>query len=166
MRIKMLNAMAPLALLMAIAACSDDDDSSSGSSDGGTMNTGGSVNSGGSANTGGQPATGGGGQGQGGQGQGGQLTGDTWNNFAMAFFDTECVECHTAGDPEGRDYTLYAEVVQEAATIRCGVTPMALPDCMGFPPPNQFPIPPDSNPPTPEDRQRIVDWIDAGLPEQ
>jgi hypothetical protein len=108
-------------------------------------------------------SSGGGGQGGDG-GQGGSAASDTWTSYAMGFFDTYCVECHTAGDPEGRDYTLYAEVVEEAATIRCGVTPTALADCTGFPPPAQFPIGTGAMP-TDAERQRIVDWIDDGLPE-
>ncbi len=150
-----------LAASLALFACGDDDPSGTGGSGGsgaGTTSAGGSGGTGGSTS-----ATGGGGQGGDG-GQGGGAAADTWNSYAMGFFDTYCVECHTAGDPEGRDYTLYAEVVEEAAAIRCGVTPAALPECTGFPPPAQFPV---GNGPMPGDdeRQRIVDWIDAGAPE-
>jgi hypothetical protein len=57
----------------------------------------------------------------------------------MGFFETYCWECHGAGDPL-RDYTLLSAVMAESVSIRCGVTPNALSDCTGFPPPAQFPI--------------------------
>ncbi len=91
---------------------------------------------------------------------------DTWDNFAMGFMETYCWECHGAGDPL-RDYTTLAGVQQESAEIRCGVTATSLADCSGFPPPNQFPIDNaagDNPKPTVDERDRLVAWIEAGLP--
>lgn len=142
-----------LTLTLLVVACSDDDGEppvTPPPGAGGATST---------ATTGGE-----GGDGSSAGGAGGMDGADTWGTFAMAFMDTYCVECHTVGDPEGRDYTLYAEIVEEADTIRCGVTPTELPDCTGFPPPAQFPVGSGAMP-TDDERQRIVDWIDAGLPE-
>jgi hypothetical protein len=96
----------------------------------------------------------------------GGASGDTWDNYAMGFFETYCWECHGAGDPL-RDYTLLSAVMAESASIRCGVTPTALSDCTGFPPPSQFPIDnaTASNPkPSDPERTRLVQWIEAGAP--
>jgi hypothetical protein len=84
----------------------------------------------------------------------------------MGFFETYCWECHGAGDPL-RDYTLLSAVMAESVSIRCGVTPNALSDCTGFPPPAQFPIDnaTSSNPkPSDSERTRLVQWIEAGTP--
>lgn len=85
---------------------------------------------------------------------------DTWESFAMEWFATYCTECHSGGP---RNYTTIDEVIRDADRIRCGVTPEALADCgAGTPRPNQFPIG-DGPFPDADTRQRIVDWIDAGL---
>jgi hypothetical protein len=92
----------------------------------------------------------------------GGMSGDTWSNFAEAWFASYCTECHFPG--ETRDHTSYAGVQADAATVRCGVTPVALGDCTGFPPPNQFPVGTGAKPDA-LSRQRLVDWIEAGLPQ-
>ncbi len=86
---------------------------------------------------------------------------DTWTTFAMEFFASYCTECHD-GDP--RDYRTIDDVVRDAATIRCGVSDVMASGCGTSPAPMQFPI--GTGPrPTVEERQRLVAWIDAGLPE-
>ncbi len=97
-----------------------------------------------------------------GGGGGDAMAGDTWTSYAQGFFSTYCVPCHAADPP--RDYRTIDNVRRDAAEIRCGVTPTALSDCTGFPPPKQFPVGTGPKPADTE-RQRIVDWIDAGLPE-
>jgi hypothetical protein len=90
---------------------------------------------------------------------------DTWASYAKGFFAMYCVECHSASDPTGRDFTQLAVVQKNETTIRCGVAPAQLPGCSGFPPPKQFPISDatGTNPkPTDAERDRIILWIDAG----
>jgi hypothetical protein len=92
---------------------------------------------------------------------------DTWTSFASDFMTTYCHECHGSGDAS-RDYSLLATVMDESAEIRCGVAAVRPADCTGFPPPKQFPIPNGANDnpkPTDADRDRLVAWIEAGLPE-
>lgn len=95
-------------------------------------------------------------------GQGGAGSSDTWGNFAQAWFGMYCTSCHPGMPNNMRDYALYAEVVTDAATIRCGVAPTALTGCTGSPAPNQFPIGTGPNPDA-TSRQRLVAWIDAGM---
>jgi hypothetical protein len=95
--------------------------------------------------------------------------GDTWDSWAQGFFTTYCVECHSASDTTGRDYTLKADVVRDKLEIRCGVSAMQDPSwsCNAFPPPKQFPIDnaTKTNPkPTDAERARAVAWITAGCP--
>ncbi len=101
-----------------------------------------------------------------GQDAGGSVDGatsaDTWTNFAQGFFTTYCVPCHSANPP--RDYSTMVDVMRDSAEIACGVSPTALSGCGSFPPPNQFPIGTGPHP-SDADRQRIVAWIEAGLPE-
>lgn len=87
--------------------------------------------------------------------------GDTWTSFGAGFTDTYCAECHGAGDPL-RDYSVLAMVRAEAATIRCGVSPVELSGCSV--PARQFPIG-DGPKPDDETRTRFVEWLDAGAPE-
>lgn len=89
----------------------------------------------------------------------------TWENFGAAFFEAYCWECHGAGDAEGRDYTTLAGVMAEANPIRCGTGPASAPPsgCDGKAPPEQFPI--GNNLPTEAERIMLVEWIDAGAPE-
>jgi hypothetical protein len=95
----------------------------------------------------------------------GAPAGDTWVSFAQGFTQTYCVGCHDANDATGRDYRMYALVFRDRAEIRCGVATARPADCMGFPPPRQFPIGNGAKPTDPE-RDRLVSWIEAGAPQQ
>jgi hypothetical protein len=101
----------------------------------------------------------------------GTSAGDTWGSYAQGFFQTYCVECHSAADTQGRDYTMYAKVLAEKSVIRCGVCVMQDPTwgCAAFPPAMQFPISDGKNPPNPKpsnaERDRIVAWLTAGAPQ-
>jgi hypothetical protein len=87
---------------------------------------------------------------------------DTWSNFAADWFMTYCNECHNIGGDTMRDYRMFDDVMNDAAEIRCGVNPTALPGCPAFPPPARFPI--GSGPhPDEASRLRLVRWIDDGL---
>ncbi len=88
-------------------------------------------------------------------------TADTWSSFAQGFFSDYCVACHAGGT---RDYRSTLEVMRDSSTIACGVSPTPRASCTGFPPPGQFPV---GGGPKPSDaeRERLVAWIDAGLPE-
>lgn len=144
--------------LVFLAACGDDEGGgSSGDGSGGMASVGGA---GGSTGTDTGTSTGGVG-GAGGGGQGGSP--DTWTTFAGEWFGTYCVECHEAA-VSARDYANYPGVLPDIAEIRCGVTPVALPECSGFPPPGQFPVGTGAKPDD-MSRQRLVDWIDAGYAE-
>ncbi|MBL4686723.1 MAG: hypothetical protein JKY37_19150 [Nannocystaceae bacterium] len=90
--------------------------------------------------------------------------GPTWDNFGEAFFESYCWECHGAGDPM-RDYSVLANIVTEAAAIRCGTSSVAAPadNCDGSFPPEQFPV--GGGQPSDEERALLVAWVDAGLPE-
>ena len=97
-------------------------------------------------------------------------TNDTWTLYAQGFFAQYCVECHTAADPAGLDFTQYAVVFKNRSTIRCGVCVTQDPSwsCAAFPPAKQFPIDDQTktNPkPTDAERERIVAWIGAGAPQ-
>jgi hypothetical protein len=94
---------------------------------------------------------------------------DTWDSWAQGFFASYCVECHTASDPTGRNYTLQADVVKDKLEIRCGVSGTQDPSwmCGAFPPARQFPIDnaTKTNPkPTDAERARAVAWVTAGCP--
>lgn len=117
----------------------------------------------GSDDGGSAPEGGAGAGGSGGSGASDAPSGDTWSSFASAWFATYCVECHDASSST-RNYQAIADVKRDGDTIRCGVTPTALPECTGFPPPAQFPI---GTGPKPSDaeRDRLVAWLDAGQPE-
>jgi hypothetical protein len=94
--------------------------------------------------------------------------GDTWNNYAMGFFQSYCVSCHSpsGGDPGDKNFTQYASVVKYSALIRCGVSTSHQTDwnCPSNVAVRQFPI---GGGPRPQDaeRDRLVAWIDAGMPE-
>ena len=97
----------------------------------------------------------------------GDAGGDTWGTYAQGFFAKYCVECHNPSDP-ARDYDKLADVMTDSALIRCGVAATKPSGCGSSPVPKQFPISDTSgtNPkPTDAERQRIVAWIEAGLPQ-
>jgi hypothetical protein len=102
------------------------------------------------------------------QGGGDGATSDTWANFGQAFFASYCTSCHspTGTDPGPKDFTMYSSVLANAPEIRCGVavTQDAAWMCAAFPPPKQFPV--GTGPkPTDAERDRLVQWIGAGLPQ-
>jgi hypothetical protein len=90
----------------------------------------------------------------------------TWTNYAAGFFTHYCTSCHNpSGQANAQDFNQYDQVVANAATIRCGVTPRGMPQsgCGLNPAAGQFPI--GTGPkPTDAERLAIVAWIDAGTP--
>ena len=88
----------------------------------------------------------------------------TWDNFASEFMETYCWECHGPGDTL-RDYSVLAMVMAESNSIRCGTAPvrLKLKGCEGEPSAEQFPV--GANLPGDDQRTRLVEWIDAGMPE-
>ena len=139
-----------VALVAVLPSCGSDDASSPGS--GGAAGSGGTAGSGGAGAAGAAGAAG---------------LADTWGSFAQGFFATYCIECHGAGDAL-RDYTTIDDVMRDKDSIRCGVASVAQSGCGSWPPPKQFPIDnaTQSNPKPPDaDRDRLVAWLEAGLPE-
>jgi hypothetical protein len=101
-------------------------------------------------------------------GTGGSTGGDTWTNYADGFFKKYCVECHSPTVDPMYDFTQYVIVKKDSAIIRCGVAATQQSGCGVSPPPKQFPISDmaGTNPkPSDAERDRIVAWIEAGLPE-
>jgi hypothetical protein len=105
-----------------------------------------------------------------GSADGGPDAGDTWNSYAMGFFQTYCISCHSPGgtDPNTGDknFTQYTSVVKYSAFIRCGVSNSHQSDwnCPSSISAGQFPI--GSGPfPSSLERDRLVSWIDAGMPQ-
>ncbi|HZO13469.1 MAG TPA: hypothetical protein VFB62_09420 [Polyangiaceae bacterium] len=144
-----------------VAGCGNDETSSSNTQASTTSST--SVSSTAAATNG----AGGSAGASGGGGAGGAGTQDTWSNYAYGFFETYCFECHGPGD-QLRDYSMFQAVQAESATIRCGVAPTLLSGCDGSPAPNQFPISNATNSnqkPNAAERDRLVAWIDAGMPQ-
>ena len=96
--------------------------------------------------------------------------GDTWANFAQEFFATYCVSCHNqdnTGDAS-RDYTMFSAVSAEADAIACGVASAATRATLGCQPgdPQAEQFPAGSGPsPTADEREQLVAWIEAGMPE-
>jgi hypothetical protein len=92
---------------------------------------------------------------------------DTWGSWSAGFFATYCIECHGASDPKGLDFGTQSIVAANRDAIRCGVCVAQDPswDCPASPPAKQFPISDTSgkNPkPSDAERDRVVDWINAG----
>lgn len=85
---------------------------------------------------------------------------DTWSNFGEGFMATYCVECHDSGD---KDYRQLADVIATAEDIRCGTAATTQEGCGTWPPANQFPI--QAPYPSDAERDQLVAWIDAGMPE-
>jgi hypothetical protein len=149
--------------LIGMLACSSEP-GSAGSSTGGSGSGSGSGGSSGTA--GGGSSTGGGST------TGGSVdAGDTWTSWASPqFFQSFCVSCHRPdgqGDPSGGlDFNTYQDVSANAGLIRCGVarTQNADWNCPSNIVAKQFPIDPGTKPSN-EQRDRLVDWIDAGFPQ-
>jgi hypothetical protein len=94
-------------------------------------------------------------------------TADTWASWAQGFFAKYCIECHSARDPQGRNYTVQTNVVRDKLLIRCGVAAAQDPawGCASFPPAKQFPINDAAGTnlkPSDAERARVVAWITAG----
>jgi hypothetical protein len=93
---------------------------------------------------------------------------ETWESFAAGFFTSYCVSCHNE-DMTGtatRDYTSLDAVTGEADKIACGVATAALYaelSCSGSPMAFQFPVGSGAKP-SDEERERLVAWIEAGMP--
>jgi uncharacterized membrane protein len=88
------------------------------------------------------------------------IDGDTWDTFAMQFFEDFCTRCHSVDNvgpdermdaPEGYDWDDPASVREHVDEIRAAV---GVANFMPLSPPE----------PTCEERERIVRWIDAGAP--
>lgn len=75
----------------------------------------------------------------------------TWESFAEGFFETYCWACHGPGDPL-RDYSQLSMVRAEMSVISAGIDS------------EQFPIG-DGPMPTRDERDRLIQWIEAGAPE-
>jgi hypothetical protein len=104
-----------------------------------------------------------------GAGAGGATGTDTWDNYAMGFFQSFCVSCHN-DDNSGvatRNYHMLANVMKEKSEIACGVSKSTADwtarGCKGFPPARQFPVGNGAKP-TDAERDRVIKWIDAGTP--
>ncbi len=144
-----------------------------GSAQGGTSQA--SAGTGGSA-AGSSPAAGAGGSsGAGGSasggasGAGGGAAGDTWENYGKGFMTTYCVSCHN-DDNQGsatRDYHMLQAVKAESEDIACGLAKSqevwSARGCTGGPAAMQFPAGGGAKPDDAE-RDRILAWIDAGMP--
>ena len=127
--------------------------SAGGASSGGTGGSAGSA-TGGSAgsSTGGSAGTDGG-------------LADTYGNFAKGFFTKYCVACHSStSSDQARDYSSMTDITRDHSVIACGVATTKLAGCASFPPPRQFPIGTGAKPTDPE-RNRLVAWIQAGMPQ-
>jgi hypothetical protein len=87
---------------------------------------------------------------------------DTWENWALPdYFQPYCIGCHPGDSP--RDFTDYDVVVENVEHIRCGSAPKVIRGCDGHIEPGHLPI--GEGPfPTDDERYRLVDWIDAGMP--
>ena len=159
---RVLTAIAIASLLLSCSSSAENNETSGGSSGVAGTTAGGSTGGGTTGATSGGSSTG-----------GGTTGGDTWTSWASPdFFQAYCTSCHSAGgqgDPSGSgyDWTQYADVQTDANLIRCGVAVTQDPawHCPSAIAAKQFPI---GNGPHPSDadRDRLVGWIDAGLPEQ
>ena len=146
-----------LALGAVVVSCGDDD--------GGTPDSGGGTDAGGGTDSGPGEMDSGAGPEDAGGGEDVPAAGDTWSSFAMGFFATYCVECHQTDAPGRRDYRTIDHVRRDMARVRCGVAPESMPasGCVS-PPAGMFPVG-DGPFPSDMERQRIVAFIDDGLPE-
>ena len=101
----------------------------------------------------------------------------TWDGWTEEFMRDYCVQCHNPSAPcSGSgchptngvlpDFRLEATVVGFAPMIRCGVAVQQDPawQC-GATATEQFPVNEGNNPiPTDDERNLIVEWVDAGCP--
>jgi len=84
---------------------------------------------------------------------------DSWDNFADAFMQSYCVECHSTSP---KDFSQLADMKAFAETVRCGVASTTADGCSGWPPARQFPVG-NGAMPSDEERDRLTAWIDAGM---
>lgn len=85
---------------------------------------------------------------------------DDWESFAQPFFETYCLRCHHSSLPAGEmrqfapvdlNFDDPAVIRDNGARIRRAV--------------GEFEFMPPNNPlPTDDERDRLVAWIDAGMP--
>ena len=84
----------------------------------------------------------------------------TWENFARVFFTDYCNQCHSSdldftersGATVGVDYNTYALAVQNSERAKARVVE-------GTMPPSGSPMPSEGQ------KQKLIDWVDAGTPE-
>ncbi len=90
---------------------------------------------------------------------------DTWESWALpSFFAVYCNHCHPATGQSMRDFSDYDTVADNFEHIRCGVAPKAVDGCdAGHIRPGHLPIGPGPYP-SDDERWRLVDWMDAGMP--
>jgi hypothetical protein len=77
--------------------------------------------------------------------------GDTWGNYAQAFFTNTCQGCHSMYSGELTQFTSYQNV-KSAATI--------IQSQLGY---GNMPLSPVTI--TQDQRVRLLNWLDCGLPE-
>ena len=94
----------------------------------------------------------------------GSSAADTWENWALpAYFDVYCNQCHPAAGQSTRDFSDYDTVGDNFEHIRCGTAPTKIEGCDGHIEPGHLPIGPGPYP-SDDERWRLVDWLDAGMP--
>jgi hypothetical protein len=89
---------------------------------------------------------------------------DTWEGWALPeFFVPYCNDCHPGSSP--RDFGDYDVVAANEEHIRCGVAPEAIEDCDHHIEPGHLPIG-DGPFPSDDERWRLVEWMQAGMPRE
>lgn len=87
---------------------------------------------------------------------------DTWENWAHPqFFEVYCNACHPGQSP--RDFSVYEVVQENVEHIYCGTAPQMQPTCDDHIEPGHLPIG-DGPKPSDDERWRLIEWIDAGMP--
>jgi hypothetical protein len=159
-------------LIASVLACSSDDEGpgESGADTGGVDSTAGHETSHGHAHTSSETGEGTGGTegGSSGDTTDAESTGapvvDTWEGWALpSFFEVYCNSCHPGSSP--RDFSDYDVVVANEEHIRCGVAPEAIESCDHHIEPGHLPIG-DGPYPSDDERWRLVEWMQAGMPRQ
>ncbi len=92
--------------------------------------------------------------------------GDYWEGWPRSdFFPTYCSECHPHQDEHQHDFTVYVDVVEQYGHIYCGISPVYVDECEDHHEPGHLPAG-DGPFPTDEERYRMIDWMDAGMPKE
>jgi hypothetical protein len=146
----------------------DSHDDHDGSETADSADTTGEVTTGEDPSTGATSGDGSSGAGGSSSGTGAASTGtavDTWEGWALpSFFAVYCNHCHPAAGQSTRDFSDYDTVAANFEHIRCGVAPEAIDGCdAGHIEPGHLPIGPGPYP-SDEERWRLVDWLDGGMP--